>query len=122
MTDNFISAGDAIDGQFITADDAMGLLKRIAASSGLITREIRLAGKWWQHDQDTFLTFDAENHPLVLSYRSGAYHVGTRALKKKHVSPRSAPSCSPRKPSACIDNCQRKNSRCATSSPSKRSR
>ncbi|GAB5558890.1 MAG: NHLP bacteriocin export ABC transporter permease/ATPase subunit [Synoicihabitans sp.] len=82
--------------RFVEDDYSMSLLKRIAASSGLITREIRLSGKWWEHDHDTFLTFDGDNHPLVLRYHSGAYQVwDPRTEKETRLTPEQAQQLPP---------------------------
>lgn len=49
------------------------LFKRIAASSQLITREVRLRGDWWQHDNGAFIAFTKDQKPRVLQRRAAGY-------------------------------------------------
>lgn len=56
-------------------ENPIELMEKIAASSGLITRESRLRGSWWKSDAGSFVALDKDGMPFVLYYKRGSYRV-----------------------------------------------
>lgn len=61
--------------RIVDDQNAPELFKRIAASSQLITREVRLRGDWWRHDNGSFIAFTADREPRVLQRRTSGYQI-----------------------------------------------
>jgi len=55
-------------------EDPLELISKIADSSGLIMRQSKLKGNWWNQDAGSFITFNKEDSsPRVCFYKNGKY-------------------------------------------------
>lgn len=61
--------------RIVEDDSPTDLLKRIAASSQLITREVRLRGEWWHDDNGAFIAHTEDGQPRVLQRRASGYRI-----------------------------------------------
>ncbi|MDQ8209400.1 ATP-binding cassette domain-containing protein [Coraliomargarita sp. SDUM461003] len=83
--------------RFIDSHDPLVLFDQIAASSGLLVREVRLDSGWWREDLGRILAFDPDGQVWVLLPRGKYYDVwDSRTGKIRRLPPKEAATWKPR--------------------------